>query len=106
MRVGGEYFHDVDDHASVRGDEAGVRTPELGWATAAPAPQPLQVIEPRLVHPTGDRSIDGLLWGWKWGATTLSVRFPVDLNEYAGYRYIEGFTPFSQLQRCRSSILA
>lgn len=53
---------------------------------------------PTPVAPTGNQSIDGLLWGWKWDSTDLTVSFPQDINVYREYAGLQGFTPFTQTQ--------
>ncbi|MFV0512798.1 MAG: M10 family metallopeptidase C-terminal domain-containing protein, partial [Jhaorihella sp.] len=53
---------------------------------------------PTPVALTGDRSIDALLWGWKWDRPNLTVSFPQTINEYTGYRFIENFQPFTEFQ--------
>jgi serralysin len=53
---------------------------------------------PTAVAPTGNQSIDGILWGWKWDTTNLTVSFPQFANAYQGYSWIETFTPFTQFQ--------
>jgi len=53
---------------------------------------------PTPVSPTGDSNIDGVLWGWRWDSTDLTVSFPTTAAPYAGYTTIENFTPFSVFQ--------
>ena len=53
-----------------------------------PAPVPL----------SGNQSIDGLLWGWKWDKTNLTVSFPQDASAYQQYAGLQGFVPFTQTQ--------
>ena len=53
---------------------------------------------PTPVALTGNQSIDGLLWGWKWDSPHLTVSFPQTISEYAGYNFIEGFQPFTEFQ--------
>ncbi len=50
------------------------------------------------VQPTGNAYIDGILWGWRWTTTNLTVSFPTSLNAYGGYADIRGFQPFTQFQ--------
>ena len=53
---------------------------------------------PTPVPPTGNPTIDALLWGWKWDSTHLTVSFPSFESVYQGYDDLEGFTPFTQFQ--------
>jgi Ca2+-binding RTX toxin-like protein len=50
------------------------------------------------VAPTGNQSIDGILWGWKWDTTNLTVSFPQNQSVYQQYAGIQAFTPFTQTQ--------
>lgn len=56
--------------------------------------------------------LDGLLWGWHWGATDWGYSFPTSVNEYAtfqpqnyngylgfGYENVVGFQPFNAQQQ-------
>ncbi|NDW47957.1 M10 family metallopeptidase C-terminal domain-containing protein [Ruegeria sp. PrR005] len=55
---------------------------------------------PTPVALTGNPSIDGLLWGWKWDSPNLTVSFPQDVREYTefGYAFVENFQPFTNFQ--------
>jgi Ca2+-binding RTX toxin-like protein len=53
---------------------------------------------PTAVAPTGNPSIDGILWGWKWDTTQLTVSFPTFNNVYGGYSNIVNFQSFTQFQ--------
>ncbi|RMH53805.1 MAG: hypothetical protein D6686_00070 [Alphaproteobacteria bacterium] len=68
-------------------------------AIASPDAQPL------VMPLTGDQRIDGLLWGWQWNTTRLTVRFPQTDAEFypqsfggPGYQFIENFQPFTSFQ--------
>ncbi|MDJ0821751.1 MAG: M10 family metallopeptidase [Paracoccaceae bacterium] len=50
------------------------------------------------VQPTGNAYIDGILWGWRWTTTDLTVSFPTSPSAYGGYSDIRGFQPFTQFQ--------
>ena len=53
---------------------------------------------PTPVQPTGNAYYDGLLWGWKWDSTNLTVSFPSTLNAYQGYDFVQNFQPFTEFQ--------
>lgn len=54
---------------------------------------------PTIVNKSGNPDIDGILWGYKWDFTHLTVRFPTTEFEYAGYNFAENFTPFNTQQQ-------
>ncbi|WP_417525593.1 M10 family metallopeptidase C-terminal domain-containing protein [Marinovum sp.] len=56
---------------------------------------------PTAVPLTGNPSIDGILWGWKWDSTHLTVSFPSQQQAaaaYQGYVAAENYTAFTQFQ--------
>ncbi len=53
---------------------------------------------PIQVKRSGNPDIDGVLWGYKWNRTTLTVSFPQSPQEYGGYAAIQDFKPFNQQQ--------
>ena len=53
---------------------------------------------PTAVPLTGNQSIDGLLWGWKWDTPNLTVSFPQTVNAYSQYGWVENFVPFTPTQ--------
>ncbi|CAN5145881.1 M10 family metallopeptidase C-terminal domain-containing protein [soil metagenome] len=52
---------------------------------------------------TGNRDIDGILWGVKYdlpqGQNFLTYSFPTTLSSYNGYTFIEGFEAFNAAQQ-------
>jgi len=50
------------------------------------------------VGKTGDASIDGLLWGWRWDKTSFTYSFPTSASAYRGYEEIENFSAFNDDQ--------
>jgi serralysin len=99
--VGRAFGRDVDMpvHAALSRDD-GDR-----WTGSGHDVAPAAVIQPALVALTGNAQIDGLLWGWQWGDTDLTFRFPGSANEYLaqfpggpGYQGVSGFQPFSNFQ--------
>ena len=53
------------------------------------------------VDATGNRDVDGILWGYKWDARSLTYAFPASTAEYLkdGYVGIEGFRAFDAAQQ-------
>lgn len=53
------------------------------------------------IGPSGDPLIDGLLWGVKWGGSTLTFAFPTSTSQFLGYPNggIRGFEAFTAVQK-------
>jgi serralysin len=54
---------------------------------------------PILVPKSGDASIDGVLWGYKWDFPNLTYQFPTTINVYQGYNAVVGFEAFNANQQ-------
>ena len=51
------------------------------------------------VNPTGNRDIDGILWGVKWDNSNLTYSFPTSSAVYTGYAAINNFEAFNAQQQ-------
>lgn len=59
------------------------------------------MVRPVPVEATGNPDIDGILWGYKWDARSLTYAFPKSTAEYlkSGYVGIESFQAFNAAQQ-------
>jgi len=60
-----------------------------------------------VIDPSGSQDIDGVLWGWRWGVTSITYSFPTSDAEYLNgatpgadrYEAVNGFAAFNATQK-------